>query len=185
VASTPGPGGDLCTTIRYDCGQVPLTEDPLAQDILRSIRQLVRGISIHSKQLLRDVGLTIPQVLCLRAIEKLAADGVDLTVVEVSEAVQLSPATVSRIIDRLLAAGLVARERSSIDRRKVQVSLTDAGRARLMSVPVPLQETFLQQLFELSLDERKVLLASLRTLVDLMNAGHIDAAPLLAPGDNV
>lgn len=161
------------------------SDDPIAQDILRSIRQLVRGISIHSKLLLREVGLTVPQVVCLRAIAKLQASGTGVTVVEVSEKVQLSPATVSRIIDRLIAAGLVARERSTEDRRKVSISLTEAGRVRSETLPTPLQEKFLTGLFELTLEQRKELLASLRCLVDLMNAGELDAAPLLAPGEQV
>jgi DNA-binding MarR family transcriptional regulator len=157
-------------------------EDPIALDILRRIRQLVRGISIHSKSLQREVGLTVPQVVCLRAIEKLAPNGSGITGVEVSEAVQLSPATVSRIIDRLAVTGLVARERSLNDRRKVCISLTKIGRKRLAQLPLPLQETFLQRLGELPVARREELLASLRCLVDLMSAGDIEAAPLLVPG---
>lgn len=162
-----------------------IPDDPIAQDILRSIRQLVRGISIHSKALLREVGLTVPQVICLRAIEKLESAGVGITVLEVSAAVQLSSATVSRIIERLTSSGLVARERNADDRRKLCISLTKHGRARLEGLPPPLQETFLLRLHELSLDERKQLLASLRSLVDLMNAGEIDAAPMLVADEKV
>jgi DNA-binding MarR family transcriptional regulator len=160
-------------------------DDPIAQEILRSIRQLVRGISIHSKSLQRHVGLTVPQVVCMRAIEKLQEGTSEITVAEVSDAVQLSPATVSRIIERLTSAGLVMRERNQHDRRKLCVSLTQAGREQLVQVPTPLQETFLERLYELSLDERKQLLTSLRCLVDLMNAGEIDAAPLLVPDEKV
>lgn len=160
-------------------------DDPIAQDILRSIRQLVRGISIHSKALQRNVGLTVPQLVCLRAIEKREHDAAEISVAAVSEAVQLSTATVSRILERLTSSGLVARERNQLDRRKVTLSLTKAGRARLAQVPPPLQETFLERLSELSLAERKHLLASLRCLVELMNAGEIDAAPLLVADEKV
>ena len=98
------------------------SDDAIALDVLRTIRRIVRRIAIHSRQLLRDVGLTVPQMVCLRAIDdRGGADGV--TVAEVSHRVQLSPATVSRIIDRLVAAGLVTRERSATDRRKVRVVL--------------------------------------------------------------
>ena len=159
-------------------------EDPIAQEILRSIRQLVRSISIHSKLLLRDVGLTVPQMVCLRAIYDLEAVGM-VTVAQVSQRVHLSPATVSRIVDRLAAAGLVLRERSTTDRRKVSMTLTPAGLERVQSLPTPLQETFLRRLAELSQDERADLLASLRRVVDLMNAGELDAAPILAPGEDV
>lgn len=160
-------------------------DDPIAQEILRSIRQLVRGISIHSKSLQRQAGLTVPQVVCLRALEKLEVQESSITVVEVSDAVQLSTATVSRILERLTTSGLVTRKRNRSDRRKLNISLTAAGKARLADMPPPLQDSFLERLAELSVEERKQLLASLRTLVDLMNAGDIDAAPLLAPGEKV
>ncbi|HLU68948.1 MAG TPA: MarR family transcriptional regulator [Kofleriaceae bacterium] len=160
-------------------------DDPIAQEILRSIRQLVRGISIHSKTLLRDVGLTVPQVVCLRAIYELEAAGGGVTVAQVSQRVHLSAATVSRIVDRLAGAGLVIRERSRTDRRKVSMSLTPAGLERVQALPTPLQETFLRRLDELPVDDRVALLTSLRRIVNLMSAGELDAAPLLAPGEDV
>lgn len=160
-------------------------DDPITQDILRSIRQLVRGISIHSKALQRDVGLTVPQVVCLRAIEKLEQLGTGVTIVEVSESVQLSSATVSRIVERMTKAGLVVRERDEHDRRKVCLSLTRIGRKRLTNLPQPLQETFLLRLGELSQAQREELLASLRCLVGLMSATDLEAAPILVPGDEI
>ncbi len=160
-----------------------IPNDDVAQDILRSIRQLIRGISIHSKQLLHSIGLTVPQLICLRSIHELdtAHDGV--TVMQVSQRVQLSPPTVSRIVDRLSAAGLVVRERSVTDRRKVSISLTPAGLDRVQTAPSPLQETFLRALEQLQLEERLELLAALKRVVVLMNADELDAAPMLAPGD--
>jgi DNA-binding MarR family transcriptional regulator len=164
---------------------LPPVDDLIAQDILRSIRQLVRGISIHSKSLQRDVGLTVPQVICLRAIEKLEEDGSGITVSKVSEAVQLSPATVSRIVERLTAAGLIARQRDASNRRRVSLSLTKLGCRRMANLPPPLQETFLRRLEKLSRQRRGELLASLRCLVDLMSAGDLEAAPLLVADDKV
>jgi len=160
-----------------------IPNDDVAQQILRSIRQLIRGISIHSKQLLHDIGLTVPQLICLRAIHELDTGHGGVTVNEVSQRVQLSPPTVSRIIDRLAAAGLVVRERSSTDRRKVSISLTAAGVDRVQTAPSPLQETFLRGLETLPLEERLELLAALKRVVVLMNADELDAAPLLAPGE--
>ena len=42
--------------------------DSDARQILRGIRRLVRGVDLHSRRLRRESGLTLPQVLCLRAI---------------------------------------------------------------------------------------------------------------------
>ena len=40
----------------------------IAHEVLRSIRQIVRRISEYSRQLSREVGLTVPQLMCLKAI---------------------------------------------------------------------------------------------------------------------
>jgi DNA-binding MarR family transcriptional regulator len=158
--------------------------DDVANEVLRSIRQIVRRISIHSKHLLRDVGLTVPQMVCLRAIDD--RDGSDgITVAEVSHRVNLSPATVSRILDRLVASGLVIRERSVEDRRKVRLVLTPAGLERLETLPTPLQDTFLRELGGLPAEEQGRLRDALVKIADLMSARDLDAAPLLAPGEDV
>lgn len=130
----------------------------------------------------RQVGLSIPQLVCMRAIHDLEAESQDVTVMKVSQIVHLSPPTVSRIIDRLAKAGLVTRERSQHDRRKVAIALTPAGLDRIGNSPSLLQETFVSGLEALPLPERVELLRALRRVVVLMNAADLDAAPLLAPG---
>ncbi len=154
-----------------------------ADEILRTIRQLVRAISEHSRYLLRNVGLTVPQLACLKAIGELEEAGSELiTVAQVAKEVQLSPATVSRILDRLVHAGLIARSRSDRDRRKVSLALTEVGLERFQSLPTPLQERFLTRLAKLPAAERDRLLDSLRRIAELMDATDLDAAPLLTPG---
>lgn len=151
----------------------------IAHDVLRTIRQIVRKISEHSKALYREVGLTVPQLMCLKAIGELEETQDEVTVVMVAKRLQLSPATVSRIIDRLTRANLVNRERRSKDRRKVCLSLTPPGLERFHTLPVPLQELFVRRLSALPRNERTNLLESLRRIAELMEAVEIDAAPIL------
>ena len=63
-------------------------------------------------------------------VEALDRDGSSdgLTVAELADALDVAHSTASRLVDRALDAGVVARERSPIDARKVVVSLTPAGR---------------------------------------------------------
>lgn len=56
-------------------------------------------------------------------------DGAGLRITELGQYVLLSQPALSRMIDRLVARGLLAREVDPQDRRSVLVSLTDAGRA--------------------------------------------------------
>src|SRR5690606_41649554 len=68
---------------------------------------------------------------------ELESQDVDITVALVSARVQLSPATVSRILDRLVKADLVIRERGKRDRRRVKLALTPAGYERFQTLPTP------------------------------------------------
>src|SRR4051812_28723935 len=54
-----------------------------------------------------------------------------LRVKELAEAVVLSPTAMSRFVDRVEQAGYVRRERDPDDRRALQVTITDEGRALL------------------------------------------------------
>jgi len=159
-----------------------MSEPTIAHEVLRSIRQIVRRISEHSRYLSREVGLTIPQLMCLKAIGELDGEDPDgLTVARVADAVQLSAATVSRIVDRLVKAGLVQRERSERDRRRVCLALTDVGLERFQALPTPMQERFVDSLMALGEDERATLLSALRRIGAMMDATDVDAAPMLTP----
>ena len=120
-------------------------------------------------------------MLCLKAISDFPNES-EVTVAMVAEAVQLSAATVSRILDRLEKGGFILRERRSTDRRKVCLSLTDAGQDRLDDLPTPLHEQFLARLETLDPVERLGLLKALERIVELMDAEGLDAAPMLTPG---
>ena len=62
------------------------------------------------------------------------------TVAELARKLQSDPGAMTRALDRLEAKGLVARVRSSEDRRVVNLELTDAGRDVAAVVPAVLAE---------------------------------------------
>jgi DNA-binding MarR family transcriptional regulator len=147
----------------------------LLDDVLVSLRRILRATSIHSRKLGRSVGITAPQLIVLRAVN--ANDG--LTASEVARAVSLSQATITIIVSRLEERGLLARERSSVDRRRVHVSLTPAGREVLAEAPQPLQESFSRRFEALPRWEQHQLVSSLERVAAMMDAEDLDAAPLL------
>jgi len=126
----------------------------------------------------------VPQLLCLRKVSE-STKAEPVTVAEVAASVQLSDATVSRILDRLEKAGLILRERSTGDRRKVFLRLTAAGKKRIKKLPTPLHEQFLNCLTKLPKKQQLSLLASLEQIVDMMGAADLDVAPLLTPGAEI
>ena len=76
------------------------------------------------KPLLDELGLTYPQYLVMLALWE--CDGV--TVSELGERLSLDSGTLTPLLKRIEAAGLVARLRSLEDERRVHVTLTAAGR---------------------------------------------------------
>jgi DNA-binding MarR family transcriptional regulator len=154
-----------------------------AESILRAVRGIVRSVTIHSKQLLRECGMTLPQILCLRAIGAASQAAADVTSAQIARDVQLSPATVTGIIDRLQRAELVERERDTSDRRKVYLRLTAKGQEWLTSLPSSLQDRAVERLNGLSPEHRSRILESLNEVLQIMEAEDIETSPMLVPGE--
>lgn len=148
-----------------------LPREQLGDDILAALRRIIRAVDLQSRQLVRSHGLTGPQALLLKEVI-LAGE---LTVGQLADRVSLSQATVTDILLRLEKRGLIERQRSSEDKRRVLVHITVAGR-RLMKRSLPLlQEAFLDKLNQLQEWEQTQLLASLQRLADMMNAQTLEA----------
>ncbi|MGE3617317.1 MAG: MarR family winged helix-turn-helix transcriptional regulator, partial [Gemmatimonadales bacterium] len=86
------------------------------------------------------------------------------TINEVAERTYTDQSSVSVIVSRLARAGLVTRERSSKDGRRVQVALTPAGNALLDGAPPTVQTRLIEALGNLPAGRRKALATELTAL---------------------
>lgn len=160
------------------------TETPAVPDgsyelrVLQSLRRIIRAVEIHSKKLAHNYKITGPQLGCLSAIK----ENGPLTTTKLAQAVYLSPSTIVGIVDRLEEKDLVLRQRSNKDRRQVQVCLTDGGEQLLSRAPSPLQDTLAEALKRLSELEQVSISLALEQIVNLMEAGKIEASPVLETG---
>lgn len=150
----------------------------ISDEVLISLRRLIRAIDLHSRYLSKHFGLTGPQLIILR---ELARAG-EMSAGEIAASVSLSQATVTGIIDRLGRRGLVTKTRSDIDRRRVVIQPTDACRRLLDQAPPPIQESFLKQFDTLKDWEQSMILSSLQRLVRMFDARDISAEPVLTVG---
>ncbi|TCS39760.1 MarR family winged helix-turn-helix transcriptional regulator [Reinekea marinisedimentorum] len=147
-------------------------------EVLVALRRVIRATDLHSKYLAKTTGLTAPQLLLLQTLR----DKGSQTIGELAGFMSLSQATVTTIIDRLEKKSLVERERSTTDKRKVFALLTESGNAVLKDSPAPLQEQFARQFGDLQEWEQTMIIASLQRIAHMMDAQHIDAAPVLDVG---
>ncbi len=152
-----------------------MNNSPCWQEVLISLRRIIRATDLQSKRINKACGLTIPQVMVLRAIDTLG----DVTVKRLSDDVSLSQATVTTILNRLEDRQLVERVRSRNDRRIVNARLTEQGNVVLSSAPPLLHEAFIDRLESLENWEQTQILSSLQRVACMMDAEALDAAPLL------
>ena len=151
------------------------------EELLVALRKVIRAIDIRSKELSRDVGLTGPQLIVLQQVGK----NPGVMVKEIAQSITLSPATVTSILDRMESRGHVNRVRSTQDKRKVGVFLTDVGQSLLDKAPLPLQEHFLNRFNAIEEWEQSQMVATMQRFATMMDAQKIDAAPLLEVGSLV
>lgn len=149
------------------------------EELLVALRKVIRAIDIRSRQLSKDFGLTGPQLMVMQSVGK--EPGV--MVRQVAEDINLSPATVTSILDRLEVKNLVQRVRSTEDKRRVGLFLTDDGRDILQNAPMPFQEHFTNRFAKLQEWEQSQMVATMQRIASMMDAENIDASPLLEVGN--
>lgn len=149
---------------------------PLEDQVLVALRRIIRSIDIHSRMLVKHYGLTGPQLVVLQEIAKHG----EITPGRLAQAVSLSQATVSGILERLKKRGLIARRRSQSDRRRVLVKSTGMAIHMLETGPPVMQISFVEAFKNLQDWEQTMILSSLQRLVSLVNAEALDASPMLA-----
>jgi MarR family transcriptional regulator, organic hydroperoxide resistance regulator len=96
---------------------------PLDDQLCFSLYATSMAISRAYKPMLDELGLTYPQYLVLHALWE--QDG--RTVGVIADRLALESSTITPLVKRLEAAGMVTRERNPDDERQVRVRLTDAG----------------------------------------------------------
>lgn len=155
-----------------------MSELSTEQHIVIALRRIIRAVDRHSKVLAQKFGLTGPQILVLQEIVRMDT----VAIGDLADRVHLSQGTVSEILDRLADRGLVNRERSTEDRRRVDCSATAEAKALLARRPSLLQDRFVTKLMELPEWERTSMLSSLQRVAEMMGAEDDDAGPVLTSG---
>ena len=138
-----------------------------------SVGYLMRCImTIVSQEIERELepsGLTNAQWVPLFKLSL----GSATTGVELARECELDAGAITRLLDRLEAKGLCRRERSSEDRRVVNLEITNEGRRAVKVVPQVLSSVQNQLLDGFTVDEWKSLREFLRRILD--NAKSLQA----------
>ena len=151
--------------------------DIRCRELLGLLRKISQAVDLHSKFLNKNFGLTGPQLVMLQEL----SDG-ELTVSGLARRISLSQGTVTDIIHRLEKKDLIIRRRSSQDKRRVLITLSEKCKDLLALAPPPLQETFTNSFSQMEEWEQLMILSCMSRIVKMMSAESIDALPDTDPG---
>lgn len=142
--------------------------------VLRLLRAVVAGLSNSARAIESTTGITNAQLFLLRQVGAARK----ISVSELADRIAARQNTVSAVLGRLTATGLVRKSASSRDGRRAELSLTPAGRRLLRRAPASPTDQLLGTLAALPAPERRALARGLGSLVTAL---RLDAggAPLL------
>ena len=135
------------------------TYDELAEELLRELVGLVGALTPVMVNSTRGETATLMT---------LSRAGAPMTPGQLGEHARVSSARVANILRALEEKGLVTRTHSAADRRSVEVSLTDAGRAEAERIRAERTKTVARYLSELGTDDATQLLRIVGRTVDIL-----------------
>src|SRR5215468_2084287 len=144
----------------------PVTTTTAAADrstraVLDGIRAIVRALRQSSRQAERAVGLSAAQLFVLQRL----AGAPPLSLNDLARRTLTHQSSVSVVVTKLAARGLVARTRADADARRLEITLTSAGRAVLGRAPAAAQDRLLAGLAIIGSTARRTLARDLGRLV--------------------
>lgn len=161
-----------------------MSDTPRANDrtdaSLIALRRILRATELYSRDLAQAAGITPAQ---LRVLQICQARGGRATPTALAAQMGVSQATVTALVDKLVARQMVERMRSETDRRQTNVVLTAAGSQAVLEAPDALQQRYVRAFERLQDWEQAQLLASLERVAAMLDAEEIDAAPVLTTGE--
>lgn len=135
---------------------------------LDSIRRMLRVLRRSAGQSERQLGIGSAQLFVLQQL----ADRPAASVNELAARTYTDQSSVSVVVRRLAAQGLVSRRRAPDDGRRRELSLTAAGRRLVARAPVPAQVRLIEGLGSLRRTELTALRRLLGKVVREMGAAH-------------
>ncbi|WP_425051513.1 MarR family winged helix-turn-helix transcriptional regulator [Psychromarinibacter sp. S121] len=154
---------------------------PRTDQSLIALRRILRATELYERTLAQAAGLTPAQLRVLQLVA--GGKNAGVTPKELASRMGVSQATVTALVDKLVARGMVTRYRSEADRRQTDVVITDAGRAAVDTAPDALQQRFVKSFESLKDWEQAQLISSLERVASMLDAEEMDASPVLTFGE--
>jgi DNA-binding MarR family transcriptional regulator len=143
------------------------------RSVMDALRRVVRDLRLSARDAERSAGISGAQLFVLQSLVAEPASSLN----ELAERTLTDQSSVSVVVKRLADRNLVARKPSPVDARRIELSLTAAGKRLLARCPEPTQARLVRSLRRMSPTELSSLMAGLAAL--LREMGIENAAPAM------
>lgn len=185
MGDTPGPDGLTEPTLEEQLAayQREFQDlDPQVEKIVSALSRLNRRMNVAYGRQTAELGITNADWEVLKALV-LSGAPYRMGPSDLAKRLGLTPAAMTHRIDRMVAEGLVSRDRDETNRVRVIVEITDAGREKWMEV-MRMATVFEGDLLQdLSADERTALGEMLTRLLRRVEDAQPDAGGRLTDLD--
>ena len=137
----------------------PQQIDNIAQNMFHALPLLKKRL-LHMDLVQSEYGIPLSHVQVLFMLQ----DAGTMSVSEISRRLGIAKPNITPLVDRLLEAGLVDRQRDVSDRRVVNVVILPAGTEKLAAIRRTISEQMLAQVENLSTSEFKELCDALESI---------------------
>jgi DNA-binding MarR family transcriptional regulator len=150
-----------------------------AHSVLNSFRCLVKSLRLADRAGFKEFGLGASQVYVLHELQRDSP----LSINDLAQRTATDQSTVSVVVAKLIEKGYVARERSELDARRLDLTLTPKGLRTARSLPPPIQQSIIEGVQRLSPQRAKALASSLREICEILGVADEHPPMLLADDD--
>ncbi|WP_376875104.1 MarR family winged helix-turn-helix transcriptional regulator [Albirhodobacter sp. R86504] len=146
---------------------------------LIALRRILRATELFERDLAHAAGVTPAQLRVLQIAHHRGGPTSKALAVQMG----VSQATVTALVDKLVARAMVTRRASDSDRRQANVVVTDVGLHALQNAPDALQQRYARAFDKLADWEQAQLVSSLERVAAMLDAEDMDASPVLSTGE--
>lgn len=140
---------------------------PATREVLNGLRHIVRVLRVSSRAAEARTGLSTAQLFALQRL----AQAPGLSLGELAAQTHTDPSSVSVVARRLVTRGLVARRKAKGDGRRLELSVTAAGRTALRRAPSSAQDRLVAAIEALPAPRRRALASGLGELARSLGVG--------------
>jgi DNA-binding MarR family transcriptional regulator len=143
-----------------------------------AIRAVVRALRINTRAIELEIGISLAQLFVLQQVAQRPAASLN----DLAERTATHQSSVSVVVRRLVDRGLVTRQASATDKRRVQIALTSDGEKLLSGAPETIQVRLMTALETMAPAERAQLASLLTKWLDTAGINYT-SPPMLGETD--